>query len=75
MNFYTATSPAKMFEPQQQIQYIDPSSMIHSKDLMIEDQLGMHKQMNPMTTMKADFFKEEQCQYGLNNACAPGSEQ
>lgn len=49
--------------------------MAHSKDLMIEDQLGMHKQMNPMTTMKADFFKEEQRQYGLNNACAPGSEE
>ena len=49
--------------------------MVPPKDLMIEDQLAMHKQMNPMTTMKADFFKEEQRQYGLNDTCAPGSEQ
>lgn len=72
MNYHTAT-PAKIFDPLEQnlMNELYPSSQNDAK----EDQLGIQKQMNPMTTMKADFFKEEQHQYGLNDARVPGLEQ
>ena len=68
-----SASPAKMFEPLEQnlMNEVYPCAQNEMK----EDQLGLHSQMNAMTAMKEDFFKEEQHQHGLNDACLPASEQ